>query len=499
MPTTGARHPRSISPRSRLGRRAHALAVRLRRVIPIAATLAWAVSCQDVARPGSEVPRAPAPAAIESETIVLSPTGDTYLDLNAVNFSTDPRVLLYTWPDHKIANAIVMKFDLTSVPPEATISSATLNLYLTDTDATADPTYTVTAHKIVNRNPVVASATGETYDGSNGWEPNTCCSGNIPMAQADIGPAVDTRAINKSPGFKQWDVTALVQGWHSNPSTNFGLLLNSDPSKLADRWRYFSSKDHGTAGQRPHLEIVYTVEGGGGGDYPNEPAGATVLFDEDADFGNAAWRDSLFFAVQGASNLATVTDVTAPNNPNIVGRIRFPAGSGGGESPAALFTIDHVPPANWVKLYLYFTLKYGTPFDFVSSGLHKVFNAFYGSTSANNLIIETHFPDGGVGNPLAAWFVNGQGSHNYQSNGSEGHAVNEWATYEFVMTRDGSRVEGWLNGVKRIDDTHPAGTANENINEMGITPVWGGAQPGETVGFEGFWYINHLRWSYTVP
>src|SRR2546423_3006207 len=96
----------------------------------------------------------------------------------------------------------------------------------------AEPTYTVTAHKIVNKNPDLSRATGYTYDGVNTWTPNACCANNIPLAQADISAPVDTKAIDKTPGFKQWNVTAIVQRWVNDASTNFGLLLNSDPSKF---------------------------------------------------------------------------------------------------------------------------------------------------------------------------------------------------------------------------------------------------------------------------
>src|SRR5205814_5823914 len=108
---------------------------------------------------------APAPAPTPSEhSAVLSPTGDTYLGIDATNYASGTTLNVYTWPNDTIANAIVMKFDLASIPTGSTVSSATLRLNLTESDATADPTYTVTAHKIINRNADPARATGYTYD-----------------------------------------------------------------------------------------------------------------------------------------------------------------------------------------------------------------------------------------------------------------------------------------------------------------------------------------------
>src|SRR5256885_9251571 len=214
------------------------------------------VSCQDE----RSITDAPHPrrlaASAQASTAVIGPSGDTFLGLDAANHSTNTLLAVYTWPNDTIANAIVMKFSLASIPAGSTISSAILSLYLTQTDATTDPTYTVTAHNIINKNPVPARATGYTYDGVNGWTPNACCRNHVPLAQADIGPAVDTKNVDKALGFKAWDVTSIVQGWFSNPSTNFGLLLNSDPSKLRDRYRSFSSSEDPVASHRPYLTVV---------------------------------------------------------------------------------------------------------------------------------------------------------------------------------------------------------------------------------------------------
>ncbi|HVH10534.1 MAG TPA: DNRLRE domain-containing protein [Gemmatimonadales bacterium] len=200
--------------------------------------------------PPAPPPRPPAPSAIP-------PTQDTYLNIDATNYATDTTLNVYTWPSNKIANAIVMKFDLTQTPPDSTVVGATLNLYLSASDATTDPTYHVTVHPIVNKSPDLTRATGYTYDGVNPWTPNACCYQNIPVAQADIGPAVDGKDIDKTLGFKTWDVTAIVRQWRADPRTNLGLLVNSDPSKLADRYRFFTSSRHPASGTHPYLTITY--------------------------------------------------------------------------------------------------------------------------------------------------------------------------------------------------------------------------------------------------
>ena len=152
-----------------------------------------------------------------------------------------------------------MKFDLSSVPAGAVVQDATLTLALVESDATADATYEVSARKIVGRTPVIAATTGYTADGVTGWTANACCSGNVPMAQGDLSAPYDTRMIDKTPGWKSWTLTTMVQEWLSDPGTNFGLLLNPDATKLADRYRYFASMEHSDTTLRPSLRISYTV------------------------------------------------------------------------------------------------------------------------------------------------------------------------------------------------------------------------------------------------
>ena len=192
---------------------------------------------------------------VASVSVSLAPQ-DTYLNLDAVNYSADAILGIYTWPDNKPGNTILMRFDLSSIPAGATVYSAALNLFLVQSDTAPEATYTITAHKLINQNPDLARATGYTSNGTKSWTANLCCYNSIPLAQADISPAYATQAINKTTGYKTWDVTAMVQEWSSNPSTNFGLLLNADVSKLQDRFRYFASTKNTNASMRPYLTVT---------------------------------------------------------------------------------------------------------------------------------------------------------------------------------------------------------------------------------------------------
>ena len=202
---------------------------------------------------------ATASAVSAADTVVTLSPQDTSLTLKAVSQSTNPLLMTYTWPTRKAANAILMKFDLSAIPAGAVVTDATLELALLQSDQGPESTYTVSAHKVVGRNPVITAATGFLASATSAWTPNTCCSGNVPLAQADISPPYDAQPIDKTLAFKSWSVTAIAQEWVAGPATNFGLLLDSDVSAPADRYRYFASMEHADPSLRPVLRISYSM------------------------------------------------------------------------------------------------------------------------------------------------------------------------------------------------------------------------------------------------
>jgi len=335
------------------------LASKARQVLSLAGALAAVVSCQREQRSVTD----PSPTAgpltqvTSSSSTDISPTADTYLNIDALNHSTETTLNLYTWQDFQVANATLMKFSLASIPPGSVISSATLNLYLTSSDATTDATYTVTVHKVINKNPNLAAANGYQYDGVNDWTHNTCCQNGAFLAQSDIGPAVDTKSVDKTVGFKQWNVTSIVQDWFSNPALNFGLLVNSDATKLADRWRFFSSGESSVTGQRPYLTVVYTT--GGAGPWPNEPAGFQPFNDQPWTCASPLTYGQLcnewnYLQRSGTRGADITTDASAPFSPSNVLRIIFPTDMAPNAEPGVNWIVlpatREIYTAWWIKL-----------------------------------------------------------------------------------------------------------------------------------------------------
>ncbi|MDY6951849.1 MAG: DNRLRE domain-containing protein [Thermodesulfobacteriota bacterium] len=185
---------------------------------------------------------------------------DTFININSTNYSSENLLSSYTWPQDSVSNAMVLKWDLSAIPGSATIQDATLYLYLSNMDVGGgDDPYDLGVHRIINYNPVIPACTGYTYDGTHSWTPNNQCYNNIPLAQADIDPAESTQPVDKTYGYKLWGVTNMVQDWVSDPASNYGMLVNSDPIASSDSNRYFSSTEASNPDQRPKLVVNYTV------------------------------------------------------------------------------------------------------------------------------------------------------------------------------------------------------------------------------------------------
>ena len=205
---------------------------------------------------------------------------DTFININTdINFSSDA-LNTYTWPEDQVANAILMKVALAAIPTGAQVQSAVLYVYMNGFSETGgDDLYDVSVHKIINHNPQLSQCTGYTYDGTNSWTVNTSCYNNVPMAQADIAAAEDNKSLDKTMGYKSWNITGMVQDWIANPDANFGLLLNSDSIASSSSNRTFASSEASDMNQRPKLEITYTTSGGTPppSSPPASPAGVVLV------------------------------------------------------------------------------------------------------------------------------------------------------------------------------------------------------------------------------
>jgi hypothetical protein len=139
---------------------------------------------------------------------------------------------------------VLVQFDLSSIPTGATVTDARLTLTTLRANNAAGKTLTV--RKV-----------------TQAWSTNTACwtyfGGGPPANEAtsvmapELPPNTDGAAYVITTG-----LVTLVQGWVSNPASNYGMLTY--PSGPADFDSYSSLS--GAAANRPSLMVAYTTGGG---------------------------------------------------------------------------------------------------------------------------------------------------------------------------------------------------------------------------------------------
>ena len=155
------------------------------------------------------------------------------------------------------ARSILIDFTGLNLPPNATVSSATLKLY--QHTRTGSGTLSVGAYPL-NRPWVESEVTWTRASGSAAapvrWdEPG---ANGVP---ADRGATpVDVRGVTAAYEWKSWNVTSIVQGWIDNPGSQYGIKLQAGGNTRDQTFAYFYSNQNAAYPTlRPILEVIYTL------------------------------------------------------------------------------------------------------------------------------------------------------------------------------------------------------------------------------------------------
>lgn len=173
------------------------------------------------------------PAAPTATTVVLEPTDDARTQPGSPNANFDDGLL---WMGQPNVHFSLLKFDLSVLPVDATITGADLQLYFTGM-------YTGTNQIEVGR-----------VNGA--WEEETL-TGSTPVTYNWSGQFQTVTSTSKSDGsLVTWNVAPLVKLWHNGTLANEGLALRGNGGDL----KAAHSKETGEASDRgPKLRITYTV------------------------------------------------------------------------------------------------------------------------------------------------------------------------------------------------------------------------------------------------
>lgn len=150
----------------------------------------------------------------------------------------------------------LIQFDLSTIPAEAEIISAQLELKQTATSS-AEADAVISVHRIMQSwgegtksgSEPADGATWNTTDGSLNWD-----GGGGSYDATAIASIVITSALV----IRNWDISSLVQNWHNGLYVNEGVLLKGSGTVYVS----FASKEDVTVANRPKLSISYRCECG---------------------------------------------------------------------------------------------------------------------------------------------------------------------------------------------------------------------------------------------
>lgn len=155
--------------------------------------------------------------------------------------------------------SVLIRVDLSSLPTTATVTAASLYLYLPSVSSDSDLEATI--HSVTSRDWWTAGlANWTTYDGTNSWVE----AGGY----SDIGAALDTVTFTTeenfitSAGWYSFDVTSAVADFVATPSSNYGWLIATDQGATHapdETYRTIASSQYADASLRPMLIVAYSV------------------------------------------------------------------------------------------------------------------------------------------------------------------------------------------------------------------------------------------------
>lgn len=161
----------------------------------------------------------PRPAAAASAQIAcFSPAADAYVNSAAAdtNFGSNANLMLQAGPNG--TSLIYALFDLSELPADSTVITATLQLYMDRADVAEIP------------------STLRSADGT--WDELKITYNNQPGSSGTY----DTQIHNNTVGIKEWDATKLVMEWHSGNLANNGLVI--EPGAGGPFIASYASREH---------------------------------------------------------------------------------------------------------------------------------------------------------------------------------------------------------------------------------------------------------------
>jgi hypothetical protein len=176
-----------------------------------------------------------------SVTLDYADIEDSWISSSATTTNYGATTIMYARQSG--TNKAIMRFSLADVPEGATISSAVLNIVV-GYHSNPGTAKLVKVYAVADKAWVEDQVTWANYTTGDAWA----------SAGGDFGALYVSKSISAA-GWATFDITNLVNAWHSGSLANQGLWLKTDEASALIG---FDTSEHGTVAYRPYLTVYYT-------------------------------------------------------------------------------------------------------------------------------------------------------------------------------------------------------------------------------------------------
>ncbi|MGB3075454.1 MAG: DNRLRE domain-containing protein [Chitinophagales bacterium] len=184
-------------------------------------------------------------------TIVIQPDASSGKDAKVFsldpsqNFGTDVDFIAATWTFSNQPGKLrsIIQFDLSSIPPGATVLDAKLSLFYNFVSGSAG--------QAGNNASFLRRIT-------DSWDENTV-TWNTQPSTTNINQVYLPKSTAPDQDYENINVAPLIKDMLANPSQSYGFMIMEEVEAVLSSMKFFSS-DVQQASQRPKLEITYTTE-----------------------------------------------------------------------------------------------------------------------------------------------------------------------------------------------------------------------------------------------
>ncbi len=232
---------------------------------------------------------------------------DNYIQLNNTGLNYGASTSLIIDRETSKLQRALLQFDLSALPSNATISSATLQMQATQIGGLLN----ISVYEVLNA--WLEGAGSGTADASN-WNERTPGI-NWTSTGGDFNGTAVANLNTNSTGQHSWNITALVQAWFTGSKINNGLMVAS-PDGGGNRTATYDSSEGATP---PRLVISYTVSANTAPALNASAAPVLSAINEDAGAPSGSVGTLVSALVDFASPAGQLDNVTDPDGGALLG------------------------------------------------------------------------------------------------------------------------------------------------------------------------------------